>query len=157
MLVVMGWGSELVMSINFQRNSLSLQSHMWEIQYFTLKININSAYPHHKRHEEFVIVPGAIAKDVKALVVTRATQLTNRKLHPVIKETECVFVCMREDLWWLWHKHICNMLYLCIPSVWYSRHRAMTVALNALEKSWWSHFFAKIMMGICNQSVISIN
>lgn len=29
-------------------------------------------------------------------MVTRATQLTNRKLHPVIKETECVFACVCE-------------------------------------------------------------
>lgn len=52
------------------------------------------AYPHHKGHKVFVVVSGAAAEDVQALVVTRATQLTNRKLHPVINETEWVCVCV---------------------------------------------------------------
>lgn len=51
-----------------------------------------TAYPHHKGQEVLVVVPGAAAKDVQALVVSRATQLTNRELHPVIKQTECVCV-----------------------------------------------------------------
>lgn len=66
---------------------------MWV--YFTLtRTPILRAYPHHKGHKVFVVVSGAAAEDVQALVVTRATQLTNRELHPVIKETECV--CVRE-------------------------------------------------------------
>lgn len=52
-----------------------------------------TSYPHDKGHEVFVVVSRAAAEDVQALVVARATQLTNRKLHPVIKETERVFVC----------------------------------------------------------------
>lgn len=50
-------------------------------------LHTDNAYPHHKGHEVFVVVPGAAAENVQALVVTIATQLTNRKLHPVIKET----------------------------------------------------------------------
>lgn len=73
-----------------------------------------TAYPHHKGHEVFVVVPGAAAKDVQALVVTRATQLTNRKLHPVIKGTECVFACMCEWLWLWVLKYICDMLCTCV-------------------------------------------
>ena len=70
-----------------------------------------TSYPHDKGHEVFVVVSRAAAKDVQALMVARATQLTNRKVHPVIKETQCVFVHACVWVWvHVWSACICWIL-----------------------------------------------
>lgn len=48
-------------------------------------------YPHNKRHVVFVVVSGAAAEDVQALVVAGATQLTDGKIQPGFKTTE--YIC----------------------------------------------------------------
>lgn len=50
------------------------------------------AHPHHEGHEVFVIVSWAAAEDIEALVVSRAAQLSNRELHPVVEEENVVGV-----------------------------------------------------------------
>lgn len=77
------------------------------------------AYPDYEGHKVLIVVSGAAAEDVQALMVTRATQLTNSKLHPVIKETVCVFfcvcvsVCMLTVLWLWMREYMGYVLYLC--------------------------------------------
>lgn len=39
----------------------------------------------------------------------------------------------------------------------YLRHRAVEVALNTLQESRGRHLFTQVMMGICDQSVVTIN
>lgn len=39
-------------------------------------------YPHHEGHVVFVVVSGAAAQQVQALVVAAATQLAEREVHP---------------------------------------------------------------------------
>lgn len=106
-----------------------------------------TTYPDHKGNEVFVVVLGAAAKDVQTLVVTRATQLSDGKLHPVNKEAE---MCVNGSA-------VAGARMTCIISVQYSRHGAVAVALDALEKSRWSHLFAQIVVGVRDQPVIAVD